>query len=371
MRNLFLVLISISVLSAFGSSRTKSKTAPPVEETPPPVQMVPIAVDVFSTPLPLVIGPLPTGLANASVQACAACHTSQVSSWQEGAHNSGLPSSLLIEAAIESSDPTCLHCHLPLSEQYPSADGTPTSNFQPTLRLEGVTCATCHLRDGAVISSKPHEAGSSPHALATSPTLGTSKSCAACHQYTSPGAATPLYDTYGEWSRSEYATAGISCQDCHMHKESEGSHASHNPTAKTGTGVSLLLSASSLAITRGGPPLDTIIILQNTGAGHAMPTASPYKRWVVMGSIAGPKGTIEPIFSQTLGQTVSQQAPWQILEDTRIGPQEERRWAWNVALPVTAKSGTYALVLEIQEQHSGDPKEHRTILSQRYPLRVD
>lgn len=90
-----------------------------------------------------------------------------------------------------------------------------------------------------------------------------------------------------------------------------------------------------------------------------------------MGSIVGPKGVVEPMFSQTLGQTVSQHAPWQILEDTRIAPQEERRWAWSPALPITAKSGTYALVLEIQEQHSGDPKDHRTILSQRYPIRVD
>jgi nitrate/TMAO reductase-like tetraheme cytochrome c subunit len=46
------------------------------------------------------------------------------------------------------------------------------------------------------------------------PIFSESAFCATCHQFSFWG--TRIYNSYGEWLESDYASQGITCQDCHM-----------------------------------------------------------------------------------------------------------------------------------------------------------
>jgi hypothetical protein len=46
------------------------------------------------------------------------------------------------------------------------------------------------------------------------PVFSQSDFCAPCHQFSFWG--TEIYNSYGEWLESDYASEGVTCQDCHM-----------------------------------------------------------------------------------------------------------------------------------------------------------
>ena len=103
-----------------------------------------------------------------------------------------------------------------------------------------------------------------------------SSACATCHQLTWPGASSPLYDTYGEWERSAHARSGIGCTDCHGASNANGTHDLNIPFERA---LTVDLQLSSPAMTRGSQePLTGNLTVLNTGAGHAVPTGSPWSR---------------------------------------------------------------------------------------------
>ena len=104
--------------------------------------------------------------------------------------------------------PACTVCHLPLVNQRPELLTFDQGDvdkpvlgenraFDASLRLEGVTCAACHVRGGKIVSARPpEEIGKAPHDLVWSKDLGISKGCATCHQLQWPGSNLPFWPNW-------------------------------------------------------------------------------------------------------------------------------------------------------------------------------
>lgn len=339
------------------AARTRKDDARAAVAAPAPkLEVAELKGKLFPKELPLDQGPLPAGLANPSAQGCAACHPVAAAQWAASGH-ARPPGPALREAAVGL--PACLACHLPLTEQQPElftydagrADrpvGRPNPAFAATLRIEGVTCGACHVRDGAIaVATDVAAAKQAPHPLVYAEALATSEACAACHQLSWPGAPEPLYDTFGEWKRSGFAAIGVTCQGCHMLGAAEGGiGADHRFDVDPARAVSVLLDAPTLTWTRGAAPVRVTVTLQNTGAGHAFPTGTPFRGMRLRASLVPPDGSgAAPIdvLAVDLARRIDPAPPFAPIEDTRLQAGEYRRYDLDLSLPDTAVAGQWRL----------------------------
>ncbi len=363
----------------------KGKRVPEPEVVVLPEPKVPAPTPLFTTSLPVDIGELPAGLANRSAQGCAACHFEAHEAWAESRHATGHGSEAFVAAVTELGTPACTVCHLPIASQYPQIVqfddgdvnrpiGAENPSYNATLHSEGVTCAACHVRDGSVVGANP-QFGAAPHPSGWSPELRESKLCATCHQLTWPGANEPLYDTYGEWERSPQAAAGISCQDCHMgpgvSADRRGSN--HAFSRRAGTGVSVLVDMPAGVLVRGGDPLKAVVRLQNTGAGHAWPTGSPFRGIVVEIYLEGATDELPDRAAARqfeLSRKLEDAAPWSTTTDTRLAPGEQRSLEWEGSLSHEATVGPWFLVVSASPTVLGKIAGP-AVVERRIPLRVE
>lgn len=308
-------------------------------EAPPPAPPPPT---LFSGALPIALQQTPDGLASLSAQACAGCHISAHEAWTGTAHAAAWRDATFQAALARVGESTaCRSCHLPLANQHPRLatgyrdgdltrpDLQPNTAWDPTLMSEGVTCAACHIRDGVVLST--HESPGAPHPVVATAELSSPELCASCHQLTWPGADRPFYDTYGEWKASAYAAAGVRCQDCHMPPTAGVAIATryaaqpdHAFQADPGRALSVLVSLDAPEVQR-GQPYDVRLKLQNTGAGHHIPTGSPFQTYTVQVELLDTEGKpLAAPWAIPLARTVADAPPWSTLSDTRLAAGEER-----------------------------------------------
>ena len=380
------VLLSLSTgATPWFGKRNKTpppKTEPvevPSEPAPPP------QTDLWRQPLPHPIAGVPHGLANRSVQACVACHPTVVEQWQSSRHAS-MPSDTLLAAMRQADDVRCVSCHLPIVDQHRRLDAaTPVTSapadasfnalFDATLSVEGVTCASCHMRDGLILSATPPTPAEPPppHSMGWTEQLTGPNACATCHQLSWPGAATPLYDTVGEWQRSAYGKAGIDCASCHM-----GSPADHNMAIPAHRAISTLVSLPPGSITRGEEPQIAKILVQNTGSGHSFPTGSPWKgarlRAVIVGppSKAAKSGEYQAV-TLDLARAFEPGQALTIASDTRLVAGDSRAIELPLDLPLNAPEGPYRLEVEWSWLHldtNGEWQQGDQISIQRHELPV-
>ena len=186
--------------------------------------------------------------------------------------------------------------------------------------------------------------------------------CATCHQLSWPGGDRPFYDTYGEWERSAYAQAGVSCQDCHMPPVAApaaaskfAGQASHAFTADIARAVSALVSLSAHHFQR-GEPMTISLRLQNTGSGHHFPTGSPFKAYRIIGEVLDAEGAplTEP-FLHELARTVEDSPPYLTLSDTRLPAGGEVSLSWNTTVPQGAAAQDGRVRISVQSTQSGSP----------------
>jgi len=106
----------------------------------------------------------PAVLGNLSAAECAACHPDFFAEWQTTIHSQAWTDPYFqVDWAFDGAQPVCRLCHTPLDRQQPRAvagyrdkakwDPVLADNpdFDPGLQHEGVTCAACHYRDGAIV----------------------------------------------------------------------------------------------------------------------------------------------------------------------------------------------------------------------------
>src|SRR5258708_9562446 len=178
---------------------------------------------------PIPFQQTPRNLKSIRAEDCATCHAEIYNEWKASTHAHAL-SDLQFKAEMSKSPQTnwlCLNCHTPLRNQVPEyAESVNNKSAKqpvmvknpandPVLRAEAVTCAVCHVRDGAIIG--PTGSKLAPHPVKRDPEM-LQASCGQCHQATADYGETLIctFDTYQEWKASPYAAKGQTCSSCHM-----------------------------------------------------------------------------------------------------------------------------------------------------------
>jgi hypothetical protein len=144
----------------------------------------------------LALGPLPAGAGGPSAAACAGCHAKEHAEWHASAHARSVTEPVFTAAFAAEPRFVCRSCHSPLLEQHPrlldrrartprlvAVAARANPHYDAALATEGVTCVTCHVRDGTVLTAKPTAPADVPHPLSYTPMLRKAEFCAGCHQF--------------------------------------------------------------------------------------------------------------------------------------------------------------------------------------------
>ena len=384
-----LISLALGLPEASGKRGKAKADSPPQAESVETVESSPVvapapkpAPALFPDGLPVDLSSLPAGLASLSAQSCNACHFETHDLWAPSNHATGHLGETYQRALAELNHPTaCQSCHLPVLSQHRQLtaghkggdlsrpEQHPNDGWNAGLETEGVTCAACHIRDGVVIGTRAFEGA--PHEVRVSEALSQPEFCATCHQASvdtvfedADGNAKGLaiYDTYGEWKASPYAAAGVGCVDCHGGAGTLGgptnSHALEIDTARA---VTITIDLSDGVVQR-GKALGYEITLQNTGAGHAFPTGSPFKAVRLEATLLNAKG--EPLdepHTLPLGRTISEGPRPRITADHRLLPGESMKMKGRFDVSQKARAGPARFHVRIVQEGLGQPLVDRAM----------
>lgn len=265
---------------------------------------------------------------------CANCHQGQYEDWRGTLHSKSVGPGLLTQLHPKTDPQTvvsCYYCHAPLAIQNEvitgkegSGDKTylPNSSFDERLKMSGVNCAACHVRESGVFGPLfPNPGGlktgvKSGHASVQKEFFEKAEFCAACHQlnegYDLNGKL--IVNTYMEWKESEYGKNGISCQSCHMPGRRHLFRGIHDPEmVKSGIKFDVDKTAA-------GARISAKLRITNAGVGHYFPTyVTPLV--VIKGFLTDAKGNVlkGTIKEAVIGRKVTLDLSRELF-DTRIPP---------------------------------------------------
>lgn len=293
--------------------------------------------------------------------ACGTCHPRQFEDWQTALHSRAMGPGLFgqlqaMGAQAREEHQACIECHAPLAEQAehlvksltagrslpPQADGASMAH--------GLSCAGCHVRahtrygppraDGTVPAPStklPHDGWQTTNAFADS------RFCASCHQFAADGPSLngkPLENTYAEWQASRHAREGRSCQSCHMPERRHLWRGIHDPEmVRSGLTVETAISAV------GGGRVGAELSIANTGVGHAFPTYVTPRVFVEIGQ-ADRRGKL--IAATVERHLIARDVSLDLAEeraDTRVMPDEKRRYAYERPLDARATAVVFRIVV--------------------------
>ena len=283
-------------------------------------------------------GPPPASLAPAeaslSARQCGRCHAKQLREWQGSVHAGAGSPGLFAQLDGGIDDTTCRRCHTPLAEQQPG------NVYDPALRDEGVTCASCHVRawtrHGPPTVS-PTLVATPGYPLVEMAIYERADLCLACHQLPPRTAVLgkPLLDTYKEWLEGPYMRRGIQCQHCHMpNREHQWLGVHDRTTFRQGIRLDATAHRTNGSVT-------VLAELTNIGAGHYLPTTPTPAAWLRIELVDAHGVVIEGARGeQRIGRDLYYDGTWHERADTRIPPGETlsvaRAWSGGRTAEATA-----------------------------------
>jgi nitrate reductase cytochrome c-type subunit len=302
---------------------------------------------------------------------CGACHEENYEEWRQSTHAHAMRDPQFFGELSKPDQPRwlCLNCHAPNQRQRRVVIAPDTQllddpldvsglvevenpHFDPAMRDEGVTCATCHVRveDGRSVVVGVEASGRAPHPVRARPDALRSV-CLRCHD-PGPGTITPTFTCWFETAR-EGRASGVqaACVDCHMPSVERplvegGPPRRTRHHAWTGGGVPKTYPSYDALLARGYRPGGVLearrdgaavtVTLSNANAGHHLPSADPERFLWVETEVELRSGERRRLDGRSFGQRWdwgSTDPPRQArrLEDTRIPAGESRRYT--VPLP--------------------------------------
>jgi hypothetical protein len=204
------------------------------------------------------------------VGACATCHDAIVDEWRTSRHAMAWTNGIFQREYQHRPQDWCVNCHAPTPAQQAGLAAGDTA-----LADQGIDCATCHVRAGAIVSAR--RSPRSPHATIAEPSFGTPAFCADCHEFTFPvldrrGAATrmtahPMQDTIASFRAGPFAGERDGCMTCHGSAQNHAFRGGHDAAMRDG--------AIEVAWCRRGDAL--AVSVTNAGAGHSVPTGDIHR----------------------------------------------------------------------------------------------
>lgn len=279
-----------------------------------------------------------TGVGSLSAAACGGCHLDIAEEWR-GSHMAQAWSDPVFQADWKESDQLylCLYCHTPVVDQRPTiatglaslkpvrGEEVPNPTFDAVLQAEGVTCVTCHLRDGVIVG--PLDIKEAPHPIRVDPEFASADRCVSCHEADAPpftSVRRPVADTHGEWERWQKATGRTeTCTDCHMpaiEREIVFMGDVHKGRQHTFRGAwDAEFARSALTVSDVERTASGVSLTLHNLAGHNLPTADPMRalRVEVVGN--------GKVLAATLLERVIRTPAYVEERDTTLLPGESRR----------------------------------------------
>lgn len=212
-------------------------------------------------------------------QSCASCHKEIYENWSQSRHKVAYTNPLFQTSySIEPMD-WCLNCHAPMNQ-----NDTPNkeTNFKRIQQEDGVSCITCHVRNGKILTGKLPSVDSPTHTYTEVELMKDSKFCANCHQFAFPTSKSlhknssfeysqvAMQDTYFEWLRNKTSNQKH-CQSCHLLSRKSDSHSFPG-------GHSLKLISDSFDVIASKISNKEILIkIQSIGIAHSFPTGDLFR----------------------------------------------------------------------------------------------
>ncbi len=307
---------------------------------------------------------VPAGLSDLSASSCGECHTEIYQEWRLSTHaQAWTDRQFQTEIAKSGNRWLCRNCHTPLLNQMPVwAVGLEQGDVERpvyvdnprvdlALRDEGITCAGCHVREGAI--EGPTGIETAAHPTRRAERFNDETICLACHQAVRsyPGKDfVCVFETGEEWRQGPYSRQ--SCQFCHMQPvvraQAVGEPARQGrrhywpgagiykrpdfgpPLDQLGFGLGVDVEVTAEAL---------LVRLSNAAAGHTLPTGDPERHIQVEVTFADVSGqALGEALRIRIGQTWEWWPEPRKLADNRLSPLEER--LETIARPPGATSWT-------------------------------
>ncbi|AKJ05945.1 hypothetical protein ATI61_110309 [Archangium gephyra] len=225
----------------------------------------------------------PVRVPGASAETCESCHPEVYEAWTRSRHRRSLDNAVFLDGFAAEPHPRCVYCHAPLEEQAKAVlrrrpallrERTLASVPRESLAHEGITCVTCHVREGVVLTANPHPP-EADHPLRSEPKLAEPSFCASCHEFLghevvdgrSVLTGEKMQTTWSEWRAWRERGGQGTCQSCHMPGKSHAFRGAYDRD--------FLRGALSLRVERTRGQL--VAVLESRDVGHAFPTGDVFR----------------------------------------------------------------------------------------------
>ena len=338
---------------------------------------------------------LPEGITSLSAKQCGTCHQTHYNEWKLSTHaQAWTDKQFQAELKKETSPFMCINCHIPLQNQQEYiikglVDGDiyqPVKELNPKfdydLQQEGINCASCHVRDGAIIG--PTGTTKAPHKTVKDVKHLSENLCISCHN--AVAVITPdlvcSFETGDEWKAGPYYRKK-NCKTCHMEPITReivagyGDRLSHlHYFAGSGIPKSDTIEAKILNGLVMYPSIlkknysinDSIkytLTVKNELAGHRVPTGDPERFFLIHFQLKNEKGEIISEKTDRIGEHWEWHPEAKKISDNNLNPNEER--IFNFAYFAT-KKGKYSLKVQVTKHRLSQEHADYNKLGKEYPL---
>ncbi len=337
---------------------------------------------------------VPAGLDSLRAESCGTCHQEIYDEWKTSIHAAAYLDPFF--QAYWKKDGkvwVCLNCHSPLENQQPSqvkeiprnrvekAVLEPNPHYDAEYQKEAVTCAACHVRDGAILG--PFDDSAAPHPTRFDPAFRTTEICYRCHnvvsgpfQYYNVGPCGTYAEYEGKFFMKE---KGMICQSCHMPEvERPVAHGGpirqgrrhlwlggHDPEmVKRAVAVQVLTAPPD---PKPGQTMTVTLTLTNAGAGHKLPTGDPDRHFTVEFLVQDRQGRVLDRKSDTMGRWILWQPVILEVYDNRLLPLASREYTFTYRLPPDLSG----VALKAQVRYHILTEGQHEMLRKKYELTAD
>ena len=341
---------------------------------------------------------IPDGLVSLSAKDCGVCHQEHYEEWKVSTHaNAWTDLQFQAELKKESSPFMCINCHIPLQNQQeylikglvdgdiyqPVKEKNP--HFDVALQQEGINCASCHVRNKAIIG--PTGTKKAPHKTVKDKAFLSEQLCISCHNATA--VITPTlacsFETGDEWKAGAYF-GEKNCISCHMQAINRA----------VVPGYPERLSHRHFFAGSGIPKLDTIntrglqglgfypsklhstyalkdsvifeLTLKNEFAGHRLPTGDPERFYKVIFELKNENGKIVLNKTNRIGEEWQWHPNVKKLSDNNLFINEARTFTFDYQV---IKKGKYTLSVKVDKHRLNQESADYNKLPKRYPLFIN
>lgn len=341
---------------------------------------------------------IPKELSSITAESCGVCHQNHYKEWQHSTHShASTDPQFQAEIAKESSPFMCINCHIPLQNQQeqivtglingdiyqPVTHKNP--NFDKKLQQEGINCASCHVRNGAILG--PTGTQKAPHKTIKDTLHLSENLCISCHN--AVAVITPqlacTFETGDEWKSGPYF-GKENCKSCHMpdtirsivpgykarksklhYFMGSGIPKFANKPTKTLNG--LLIEPQNFETTNKlGDTIHFLVNITNEFAGHKIPTGDPERFIIIEQSIYTKDSLLLTQIKHRIGEEWEWHPVAKKISDNNLLPQEKRSFTFDFIIPEEKN-----LYYEIKVSKHRSTEENKTYnkLPIDYPISID